>query len=85
MSRLIVIALLIGAVYGAHRLALWAESRGWIYYRTKRMPPGTAGMAAMQVSELFEPEIEHVLEEMTSEAVRADENESGERRRPFPV
>ena len=66
------------ALYGLHRLALWTESKGWIYYRTKHMPPGAAGMAMMQVTEMLDPKVEHVLEEMQSENIRGYEAESGE-------
>ncbi|HSM01189.1 MAG TPA: hypothetical protein VK960_01945 [Acidimicrobiia bacterium] len=65
-------------LYGLHRLALWAESRGWIYYRTKRMPSGAAGRAFMELSAIVEPEIEHVIEEIDSERVRGEQGESGE-------
>lgn len=58
------------AGYGLHRCALWAEGRGWIYYREKRMPSGAAGLAMMHVAQIFEPEIAHVIEEITSEAAR---------------
>ena len=80
MSWTFVLILVAGffALYGLHRLALWAESKGWIYYRTKRMPPGAAGMAMMEVNQIFEPKVEHVLEEMRSENIRAEETESGE-------
>lgn len=66
--RLITIgAVCLAAGYGLHRLALWAEGRGWIYYRTKRMPPGAGGMAMMQVAAIFEPAVEHVVEERFDE------------------
>jgi len=77
------IAIALG-LYCLHRLALWAESRGWIYYRTKRMPPGAAGMAMMHISEVFEPEFEHVLDEMYSEIIRAEDSESDDGRFPEP-
>ena len=66
------------ALYGLHRLALWAEARGWIYYRTKRMPAGAAGRALMELSAIVEPEIEHVIEAIDEDKVRGDQDESGE-------
>jgi hypothetical protein len=73
----ILVACLAG-LYGLHRLALWAESKGWIYYRTKRMPPGAAGMAMMEVAQVFEPGIEHVVEELRSETVRGEATDTGD-------
>jgi len=69
------------AVYGVHRLAVWAEGRGWIYYRTKKMPSGAAGRAMMELAAIVEPEIEHVIEAIDQDAVRAERDETGEPRR----
>jgi len=66
------------ALYGAHRFALWAEGRGWIYYRTHRMPVGSAGMAMLEVTSLLDPAAEHVIEEVRGEQARAEDAESGE-------
>lgn len=64
-----------GAGYGLHRAALWAERRGWIYYKTKQRPPapwlGT-------LESIYKPEVEHVIEEASGEAARADQDESGD-------
>jgi hypothetical protein len=65
-------------LYGLHRLALWAEARGWIYYRTKHAPPGAAGLAMMEVTSILHPQVEHVIEEVRSEQARAEQDESGE-------
>ena len=70
---------MIGAVamaalgYGVHRAALWAEDRGWIYYRTvKRRPAPWLGT----LEAIYKPEIEHVIEEASGESARADRAES---------
>jgi hypothetical protein len=72
------IALVAAAICGLHRLALWAESRGWIYYRTHRMPPGASGLAMMEVTAVIDPATEHVIEELRSEQARAEEDENGQ-------
>jgi hypothetical protein len=72
------ITLIAAAVYGLHRLAVWAESRGWIYYRTHKAPPGAAGAAMMHLAAFVEPEVEHVLDEIHAQQVMADPDESGE-------
>ncbi len=72
------IALMIGpAVYGTHRLALWAEDRGWIYYKNPRAPLGSYGMALIDATSMFAPEVEHVIEEQQAEEHRAEVTESG--------
>jgi hypothetical protein len=77
MWWLIWVGLAVLGLYGLHRLALWAESRGWIYYRTHRMPAGAASLAMMEVAAIVEPQTEHVVEALRSEATRAEEDESG--------
>jgi len=67
-----------GGVFGLHRLAVWAEGRGWIHYRTKRMPAGAAGRALMELSATVEPEVEHVIEAIDAEADRRAQDEAGE-------
>lgn len=71
--------LVVAAWYGLHRLALAADIRGWIYYRTKP-PPGAGSMAAMRATAVFDPTIVHVIEEVASDRLVIDE--SGEP--PFP-
>ena len=58
----------VAAVYGLHRLALWAERRGFIYYRRGH---GRAGLprAVLEVQALLEPQKRHVLEEKAREPV----------------
>jgi len=46
------------AIYGLHRLALFAESRGWIFYKTR--PPRVRTLGLLE--ELIEPEVEHMIE-----------------------
>jgi hypothetical protein len=48
---------------GLHGLALWAEARGRVYYRTRRMPPGAVGLAMMEVASIIHPAVEHVVAE----------------------
>lgn len=72
---LLVIAAVGAALYGLHRFALWAEARGWIYYKTKRRPPG-AGLGL--IGQLYQPSIEHKVEEQQSQRIKADQAESGD-------
>ena len=59
-----------------HRVALWAEARGWIYY-LRRKPKGSAlGNAFLEVQALIEPEKRQLVEVRKEEAV--EEDPSGE-------
>jgi hypothetical protein len=52
------IALLAG-LYGLHRLALWLEDRGLLYY-LRRKPKGGIGPAFLAMQRAVEPGIVHV-------------------------
>jgi hypothetical protein len=61
-------------IFGVHRLLRWAERRGYIYYLEKphRRPP-SLGL----LEEIYQPSMEHVIEEEASDFVRGEEDESG--------
>jgi hypothetical protein len=61
------------ALYGLHRLALWAERRGWIYYRRTRASPGTVPRAVLEVQSLFEPSKRYVLEQKARDQVEDED------------
>ncbi len=67
----------VAVLYSLHRAALWAEDRGWIYYRTKRMPPGAGALAMMEVSSMLQPSVEHVIEETRTQLVLGEQAPSG--------
>ena len=50
-------------IYGAHRFLLYAEQRGWVYYKHKRAPAGSGALAFLELMKIYRPEIEHVIEE----------------------
>lgn len=72
------LTLALAGLYALHRLALWAEGRGWIYYRTHRASIGSAGMAMLEVTSLLDPAVEYVVEEIRGEQAGAEAEESGE-------
>lgn len=74
------VLLLGGALYGLHHLALWAESRGWIYYREKGKP-GAVSNALLELDAIWKPEMHHVVEEREIEGDHEIDDESGDR--PF--
>ena len=64
----------VASVYCLHRLALWAERRGWIYYRKKHGSSGTLSTAVLEVQSLFDPSKRYVLEEKKRDQVEDEEN-----------
>lgn len=70
----LVIAAVAALLYGLHQLATWAERRDWIYYRSDdRKGPLPMGM----LEEIYQPSVEHTVVELSDEAIRADQDESG--------
>jgi hypothetical protein len=39
----------VAALYGLHRLGLWAERRGWIYYRKKHGSDGALSRRSLAI------------------------------------
>jgi hypothetical protein len=74
---LVVAAIVVGIAllgYGLHRAALWAERKGWIYYRNRRGRGVNLGF----LDQIYQPAMEHVIEEETQERTVADQAESGD-------
>ena len=72
-------AVLVAAVllFALDRFLLRLEARGWIYYRkTKARPGGTVGNAFLELQQLTDPSVRHVLEERRAE--RGEQDQSGE-------
>jgi hypothetical protein len=76
MSLLPWIALAVGILYPLHLLAMWAEKRGWIYYR-KKHGSVTVGSAFLEIQALMEPSKRHVLEQRRRDDF--DNQESGDK------
>ena len=66
------VGLLLG--YGLHRLALWADGRGYIYYKTK---PKFKGSSLGLIEGIYNPSVEHAVEERAGERARGSQDESG--------
>lgn len=72
--RFVVIALVIGAAaLLLDRMALWAERRGWIYYRHRKPSGSTLGSAFLEVQSLLEPNKRHAAEVQRQEPTEQDE------------
>jgi len=62
------------ALYMLHRLGLWMEERGWIYYRKKHGSSGSLSSAFLEVQALLEPSQRHVLEIKREDDSEQDES-----------
>lgn len=67
------LALALGSVYGLHRLLVWAERRGYVYYRARRGTSGALSSAVLEVQALLEPQKRHVLEQKTRDQVESED------------
>lgn len=64
------------ALYGLHRVGLWLDDRGWLYYlRSSRR--GRWGLA---IASIFDQEARRILE--LHEKVQVEEDEDGDPLRP---
>jgi hypothetical protein len=79
MGWFLLVVLALAVVFAIHRLALWADRRGWVFYKTK---PRFRGSSLGLIEEMYHPAHQHVIEEETSEQERADVDESGEGQLP---
>ena len=78
MIALLVLSVVVAAVgFGIFSSSRWAGERGWVYNKHNPRPPGNTGTLGM-FEEMFQPGIEHVVEERISEELRADQDYSGD-------
>ena len=70
------IVLVAGALVALHHLALWAESRGWLFYKHRKASAGNLGSAFLEVQSILEPGTKHVVESRLDSV--AEEDESGD-------
>ena len=76
MTLLTWIALAVAILYPLHLFAMYAEKRGWIYYR-KKHGSVTVGSAFLEIQALMEPSKRHVLEQRRRDDF--DDQESGDK------
>ena len=72
----LVVALILVAVSNSR----WAGRKGWVYNKHNPRPPGV-GMPKI-LDEIYQPSVEHVIEQEASERTRADRSESGDTGEP---
>jgi hypothetical protein len=64
------------ALYALHRLALWMESRGWVYYRKHKRGSAAMGSVMLEIQSFYRPSIEHVIEQKQEE--QREEDDAGD-------
>ncbi|MBI5084379.1 MAG: hypothetical protein HZB13_07265 [Acidobacteria bacterium] len=64
-------------LYALHRLALWMEGRGWIYWTKSSGHSTRAGNALLEIQEMLEPSKRHVIE-MKRDA-KAERDDAGDK------
>lgn len=73
-------ALLVAVLYALHRLGLWLEQRGYLYYWHKKSTVSASRMWT-PLQEAVEPQIKHVTEAEELHLVNEDDRE-GDPERP---
>jgi hypothetical protein len=64
------------ALYALHRLCLWLEARGHLYYWHKQ-PDGSAAGCMTAFQEVIEPQVKHVLHVREQKRSRATDEGGG--------
>jgi hypothetical protein len=65
------------ALYGLHRLGLWMEEQGYIYYWHKK-PKGSAAGSFVALQKMIEPRAEHVIQVTRADHKLGAEKTSGQ-------
>lgn len=76
MEPLVVIAGLVTAALVFDRAMLWAEGRGWVYWRRNKASRSASGSAMLELQSILEPDKEHVVEERARQ--RGDIQQAGD-------
>jgi hypothetical protein len=82
-SRTATTLCLLGVLFGLHKLAQRAESRGWIYYQKRHGSWGAVGAAMSEVHAIYRP-CERYVKQLKEDAhVHQEEDDEGDGR-PSP-
>jgi len=73
MEVFLAVLTLIGLLYVLHRVALWAEGQGWVYYLNRKPSNSALGNAFLEIQSMIEPDKRHVVEARKEEAIEEDE------------
>lgn len=76
MLGVLAIVLVLGFVANSR----WAAKRNWVFNKHNPRPTGSG--IPKSLDEIYQPSIEHMIAELTSESIRADQDESGDKPNP---
>lgn len=76
----IFLVVLISTGYALHRLSRLAGERDWIYNKHNPRPRGGGTLGLLE--EIYQPSIQHVVEERSSQRARGSQDESGDKPEP---
>ncbi len=62
MAIVIKIFLALIIIFGLDRIGLWAEKKGYIYWRKKRSSSSGLGNALGALHAFYQPEVDHIIE-----------------------
>jgi hypothetical protein len=75
-----IVLVLISVGYALHRLSRLAGERDWVYNKHNPRPRGGGTLGLLE--EIYQPSIQHVIEERSSQRARGSQDESGEKPPP---
>jgi hypothetical protein len=67
----------LAVAFGLLASSRWAGERGWFYNKHNPRPSGS-GVPPAAFGQVFKPDLEHTVDEMRSEQIRADQDEAGD-------
>ncbi len=73
----IVVLVIAAVVFGMRRLSRYAGERGWVYNKYNPRPRGTGSLGLLET--IYQPSMEHVIEERASEKHRGSQDQSGDK------
>lgn len=76
LSLAALVAALAVAVFSLRWVTRWAGKKGWVYNKYNPRPPSSGSLGILE--SIYQPSIEYVIEERTSERTRAIQDESGD-------
>jgi hypothetical protein len=84
MRSLLTGAVVVLALWAAHRFLSYAEDRGWIYYRNKRGSYGGLGVTSNFLN-MYDPSRKHLQEVVRESEWKRDEDDDGDSPSGKPV
>jgi hypothetical protein len=61
-AKMTVIISILISTYLLHRLCLWLESNGWLYYLNKKAGTGILGSTLQELNSFLNPSIQHTIQ-----------------------